>query len=88
MECERAATRPMDQNSYWHDYFMARHHTDLTLGIVLMSMALIFAVTGRCLVKYQGIVSRAKDPKTFWQNVALYALLGLVFLGLYVYTLN
>jgi ABC-type microcin C transport system permease subunit YejB len=60
----------------------------LILGTVLMAMALIFTLTGRCLVKYQGIVNRDKDPKTFWQNVAVYYLLGLLFLGLYLYTAN
>jgi len=39
-------------------------------------------------VKYQGIINRAEDPKTFWQNVALYCLLGLLSLGLYLYTAN
>jgi hypothetical protein len=53
-----------------------------------MAMALIFTLTGRCLVKYQGIINRAKDPKTFWQNVAVYYLLGLLCLGLYLYTAN
>jgi hypothetical protein len=78
----------MGQDSYWHEYLMARHHTSLILGTVLMVMALIFTLTGRCLVKYQGIISRADDPKTFWQNVALYYLLGLLCLGLYLYTAN
>ena len=67
---------------------MARQHTFLILGTVLMVMALIFTLTGRCLVKYEGIIHRAKGPKTFWQNVALYYLLGLLCLGLYLYTAN
>jgi len=78
----------MDHNSYWHGYLMARHHVFLILGIVLMVMALIFTLTGRCLVKYRGIIYRADDPKTFWQNIALYCLLGLLCLGLYLYTVN
>jgi len=49
-------------------------------------MALIFTLTGRCLVKYQGIINRAKDPKEFWQSVAMYYLFGLLCLGLYLYT--
>jgi hypothetical protein len=51
-----------------------------------MAMALIFTLTGRCLVKYQGIINRAKDPKEFWQSVAMYYLFGLLCLGLYLYT--
>ena len=67
---------------------MARQHTFLILGTVLIVLALIFTLTGRCLVKYEGIIHRVKDPKTFWQNVALYYLLGLLCLGLYLYTAN
>jgi hypothetical protein len=78
----------MDHDSYWYGYLMARHHTFLILGTVLMVMALIFTLTGRCLVKYQGIINRAKDRKTFWQHVAVYYLPGLLCLGLYLYTAN
>jgi hypothetical protein len=67
---------------------MARHHTSLILGTVLVVMALIFTLTGKCLVKNQGIINRAEDSKTFWQTVAVYYLLGLLFLGLYLYTAN
>jgi hypothetical protein len=67
---------------------MARHHTFLVLGTVLFGLASIFTLTGKCLVKYRGIINRAEDPKTFWQNIALYFLLGLICLGLYLYTDN
>ncbi len=76
----------MCQASYWHEYLLARHHTSLILGLVFLSMALISMLTGRCLVKYRGIVSRADDPKTFWQSIFVYWLLSLIFLALYFYT--
>jgi hypothetical protein len=78
----------MGDASYGHGYLMARHHVSLIMGIVLMSMALIFTLTGKCLTKYKGIVSRADAPKTYWQNIATYCVLGLLCLGLYVYTFN
>jgi hypothetical protein len=53
-----------------------------------MLLTLIFALTGKCLVKYEGLVSRAEDPKGFWQGVATYFVLGIVSLGLYLYTAN
>ena len=65
---------------------MARHHMSLILGIVFMVLALISALSGKCLVKYRGIVSCAEDPKMFWQTITLCCLLGLFFLGLYVHT--
>jgi hypothetical protein len=45
-------------------------------------------LTAQCLVKYKGIVSRADAPKTLWQNIALYGVLGLLGLGLCLCTLN
>jgi hypothetical protein len=78
----------MDYDPYWYGYLMARHHTFLILGAVLMVMAIIFTLTGECLVKYQGIIYRDKDPKEFWQGVAVYFLLGLLSLGLYLYTVK
>ena len=78
----------MDRDSYWYGYLMARHHVFLVMGSVLMGMTLIFTLTGYCLVKYQGIVSRTKDPKGFWQGVATYFVFGLVCLGLFLYTAN
>jgi hypothetical protein len=51
-------------------------------------MALIFTLTGRCLVKNQAIINRAEGSKTFWQAVAADCLLGFLFLGLYLYTAN
>jgi len=53
-----------------------------------MAVVLISIITGRTLVKYQGIVSRADDSKTFWGSVVVDFLLGLVLLGLYLYTNN
>ena len=62
----------MDQDSYWHGYLMARHQVFMWMGIVLVAMTVIFTLTGQCLVKYRGIVSRAEDPKTFWQKMGIY----------------
>jgi hypothetical protein len=78
----------MDNGSYWHGYLMARHHVFLVLGVVLMVVVLISIITGSTLVKYQGIVSRADDSKMFWGSIVVDCLLGLVCLGLYLYTAN
>lgn len=78
----------LTNDSYWRGYLMARHHVDLVIGVVLMAVVLISILTGRTYVKYHGIVSRADDPKTFWWSVVFYCLLGLVFLGLCLYTAN
>ncbi len=78
----------MDRHSYLYGYLAARHQTFLILGTVLVASALIFTLSGRCLVRFQGIIDRAKDPKSFWQSVSVYYLFGLLCLGLYLYTAN
>jgi len=56
------------------------------LGIVSISAGLIFAYIGKAWVRFHGWVYRAKEPKWFWWEVALYILAGLglfaVFLSL------
>ena len=42
-----------------------------------MAVVLISILTGSTLVKYQGIVSRADDPKTFWGALSFIACLDL-----------
>jgi hypothetical protein len=59
----------------------------LIMGMVLMGMTMVFTVSGRCLIKYKGIVSRAEDPKTFWQGITTYFILSLICFGLYLYTI-
>ena len=58
------------------------------IGVVSVASALIFTLSGGCLVKYKGIVLRSKDPKTFWQNVVMYYVIGFISLALYIYTGN
>ena len=72
----------MDHDSNGHGFLMF-----LILGAVLMVMVLIFTLTGRCPTRYRWNVSRAEDPKMYWQSIGIYSLLGLSCLGLYVYTL-
>lgn len=67
---------------------MARHHVFLVMGEVLIAMVLISALTGKCLVRYRGMVSRDENPKEFWQSIVVYSLLGLACFGLYLYTSN
>jgi hypothetical protein len=76
----------MDHDSYWYRYLLARHDTDFYMGVVILCAAMIFTLTGQCLVRNRGLVSRAKEPKTFWQNVVTYYVLGLILFGLWWYT--
>ena len=78
----------MDQDSYWRGYLMARHHVSLVIGIVSLSMALIFTLTGTCFARFGRVIYRAEEPNVFWQSIATLCVLGLFFLGLYFYTAN
>jgi hypothetical protein len=80
--------QPMNQDSYWYGYLMARHETFLIVGVIFMAMTLASALTGVSFEKYQGFVFREDDPKKFRRGIVAGFLLGLVSLGLYVYTFN
>ncbi len=89
----RSAARSEDETivgvndaSYWHRYFWARHDVSFYMGVVSVCAALIFTLTGRCPVKNRGIVLRSQDPKQFWEGVAIFYGIGLISLALYVYT--
>lgn len=78
----------MDQGSYWHDYIMVRSHVFLALGAISTFGALISTLTGKTWDRYRGLIVRAKDPKRFRDIVATLYVLGVVLLGLYLYTIT
>jgi hypothetical protein len=51
------------------------------LGFLFLIVAGISMCTGKTLTRGQGLVSRAKEPKTFWLIVAVWFLAGTVFIG-------
>jgi hypothetical protein len=55
----------------------------LGLGVISFCVALIFTVTGKALVRFQGLVDRAEDPKTFWWTVAVLYLTAVVSLAVW-----
>jgi RsiW-degrading membrane proteinase PrsW (M82 family) len=75
----------MEHDGYWYRYLAARHDIEFYLSVVFITVALASAVSGYTLVKYQGIVRRTDDPKSFWQTVAVYLLIGTACWGLYAY---
>jgi hypothetical protein len=54
------------------------HHL---LGFLLLIVAGISICAGKTLTRGQGLVSRAKEPTTFWFIVAISFLAGIVFLS-------
>jgi H+/Cl- antiporter ClcA len=51
------------------------------LGFLFLIVGGISMCTGKTLTRGQGLVSRAKEPKTFWLIVAVWFLAGTVFIG-------
>jgi hypothetical protein len=51
------------------------------LGFLFLIVAGISICTGKTLTRGQGLVSRAKEPKTFWLIVVVWFLAGMVFIG-------
>ena len=75
----------MDHDGYWYRYMAARHDVLLYIGLVCLGVVLISVLTGKTLVKGQGIVSKTKDPKNFWGNVTTFLVLGAALIGLYAF---
>ena len=66
-------------------YLIDRQHRFLLIGIVLLIVAGLFALSGEAFERYGRIVDRAKKPKRFWWDVATCVLFGLFLIGLYLY---
>ena len=57
----------------------------LILGVISIFAAAIFACTGKVWVRFNGWVYRAKEPRSFWGEVAAYLLVGLCFIGYFLF---
>ncbi len=57
----------------------------LLMGGFLVGAAVACILTGETIEARHGFVYRAEEPKRFWWNVVTYFLLGLFFVGLFLY---
>jgi hypothetical protein len=57
----------------------------LIVGIIFISAAALFAYTGKVWVRFSGWVYRDKKPRVFWGEVAAYFLVGVFFVGYFLY---
>ncbi|HXR37518.1 MAG TPA: hypothetical protein VN776_00410 [Terracidiphilus sp.] len=60
----------------------------LIVGVLSFCAASVFTYTGKAWVRFQGWVYRAKEPKWFWWEVALYYLCGVGLIGYAFYLVN
>jgi len=57
----------------------------LILGILSISAAAVFTYTGKAWVRLNGWVYHSKEPGWFWWEVALDYLIGVFFIGYFLY---
>jgi hypothetical protein len=57
----------------------------LILGAISILAAIIFTCTGKVWVRFNGWVYRAKEPRSFWGEVAAYFLAGLCFIAYFLF---
>jgi hypothetical protein len=60
----------------------------LILGVLSISAAAVFTRIGKVWVRFNGWVYRAKEPGSFWGEVAAYFLVGIVFIGYFLYLIS
>jgi hypothetical protein len=60
----------------------------LILGFISILAAVVFAYTGKVSLRFHGWIYRARQPKLFWWQVALYFLGGVGLIGYSLYLAN
>jgi hypothetical protein len=65
--------------------FLKAPYIFLILGVISFSAALVSTCTGKTYGRYGGWAYRAKEPRDFWGVVAVYYLVGVWFIGDFLY---
>ncbi len=60
----------------------------LTVGLIFICGAVLFAYSGKVWVRFSGWVSREKEPRVFWDEVAAYFLGGIFFVGYFLFKIR
>jgi hypothetical protein len=60
-------------------------HIFLILGGLSVCAAAVFTCTGKVWVRFNGWVYRAEEPGWFWWEVAVDYLIGVCFIGYFLY---
>jgi len=60
----------------------------LTVGVISISAATFFAYTGKVWARFSGWVYRDKEARVFWGEVAAYFLVGVFFVGYFLYRMT
>jgi hypothetical protein len=57
----------------------------LIIGGISLTAALVWTCTGKAWTRFHGWVYRAEEPKRFWLEVAMDCLIGVAFIGIFLY---
>ena len=68
----------------WHS-FLRPPYIYLLLGVVSFSAGVVWTCTGKARSRFHGWVYRAQEPTEFRWLVAAYYVVGLLFIGAFLY---
>lgn len=57
----------------------------LILGIIFLAVGAVSTCTGVVWARFGRVIYRAKQPKEFWEDVVACDLIGLCFIGYFLY---
>jgi hypothetical protein len=57
----------------------------LILGVISLCVGVVSTYTGVTWARYGRVIYRTKDPRRFWQDVATTYLIGVCFIGYFLY---
>jgi hypothetical protein len=57
----------------------------LIFGVFSLVLAVAGTLTGKVWARYGRVIYRAKEPQNFWQLIAVYCLVGIGFVGYFLY---
>jgi hypothetical protein len=70
------------------DSLLKPTHMYVVLGIIFFSAAVASTCAGKTYGQYGGWAYRIKEPAKFWWAVAAYYLGGILFFGMFLYSIN
>jgi len=60
-------------------------YISLILGVIFISVAVVYTCTGKVWVRFNGWVYRAKEPRAFWREVTGYYFVGVCFVVVFLF---
>jgi hypothetical protein len=57
----------------------------LILGVISLSVGVVSACTGVTWARFGRVIYRAKEPNQFWEDVLATYLIGVCFIGYFLY---